>query len=105
MQDYVNAFCQRLKYAMHKSNLKQVDLVRITGISKPQMSSYINGKYMPKQDGIYLLAKALEVSPTWLMGLKDGENGIDLSGLTKEDLIEVATYVEFLKNRRRGETK
>lgn len=46
MQDYVNAFCQRLKYAMHKSNLKQVYLVRITGISKPQMSSYINGKYI-----------------------------------------------------------
>ena len=59
---------ERLKEGMRIRNLKQVDLVEKTGINKATLSQYISGKYEPKQNNIYLLAKALNVSEAWLMG-------------------------------------
>ena len=47
---------------------KQIDLVQKTGISKGALSSYISGRYVPKQNNIYLIAEALEVNEAWLMG-------------------------------------
>lgn len=58
----------RLKTAMHNARKKQIDLVRETGIDKGSMSHYVNGKYEPKQDVIFELAKALNVSEMWLWG-------------------------------------
>ncbi|MCR4925481.1 MAG: helix-turn-helix domain-containing protein [Clostridiales bacterium] len=49
-------------------NMKQADIVRLTGINKGALSSYISGKYQPKQNNIYLIAKALDVNEGWLMG-------------------------------------
>lgn len=64
----MKTFADRLKYAMQIRNKKQSDLVRETNIDKSKLSNYVNGKYQPKQDGYYLLAKALRVSIEWLMG-------------------------------------
>ena len=58
----------RLKEGMELRNLKQVDLVEMTKINKGALSSYLSGKYSPKQDNIYKLAMALNVSEAWLMG-------------------------------------
>lgn len=59
---------QRIKEALEIRNLKQTDLVEKTGISKGALSSYISGNYIPKQKNIYKIAKALNVSESWLMG-------------------------------------
>ena len=64
----MKTFADRLKYAMQIRNKKQSDLARETNIDKSKLSNYVNGKYQPKQDGYYLLAKALRVSIEWLMG-------------------------------------
>lgn len=64
----MKSFQERLIYAMSKRNLKQSDLVKMTGINKGAMSSYINGRYEPKQNNIYLLSKALDVNEAWLLG-------------------------------------
>lgn len=66
-------FKDRLREAMNKEGLKQVDLSRKTGISAPTISDWLKGKYLAKQDKVAILAKALNVSPTWLMGLDDTE--------------------------------
>ena len=58
----------RIKQAMDIRGLKQIDLVDRTKISKGSLSSYISGRYAPKQNNIYLLAKALNVNVEWLMG-------------------------------------
>lgn len=58
----------RLKIAMKEKNIKQSDLVKKTGINKGALSSYINGRYEPKQNNINLLANALGVSIAWLRG-------------------------------------
>ena len=58
----------RIKEGMELRQLKQSDLVEKTGISKGALSSYISGRYVPKQNNIFLIAKALNVSESWLMG-------------------------------------
>lgn len=60
---------QRIKEALELRGMKQIDLVEKTKISKGALSSYISGNYIPKQKNIYLIAKALNVSESWLMGL------------------------------------
>ena len=59
----------RLREAMRITGMKQVDLIERTGISKGALSSYLSGRYEPKQNNLYALAKELGVSPAWLMGL------------------------------------
>lgn len=58
----------RLRKAMSISGKTQADLVRETGIGKSNLSRYITGKYDPKSDAIYKLAKALNVAEMWLWG-------------------------------------
>ena len=59
---------QRIQEGMNLRGYKQIDLVEKTGISKGALSSYISGRYVPKQNNIYLIAKALDVNEAWLMG-------------------------------------
>lgn len=61
-------FAKRLKQILHEKGLKQTDLARMTGIDKSLISNYVSGKYKAKQDNLYLIAKALNVSEAWLMG-------------------------------------
>jgi len=58
----------RLKNALTLKGLKQADLSRLTGISTGTLSQYISGLYEPKQDKLYILSQALNVSEAWLMG-------------------------------------
>lgn len=58
----------RLREAMADANKKQADLVRETGLDKGSISSYLSGKYEPKQKAITALAKCLDVSEMWLWG-------------------------------------
>lgn len=59
----------RIKEALTIKGIKQSDLCRLTGIPKSAISQYVSGAFEPKQDRIYLLSKALNVSEAWLMGL------------------------------------
>ena len=59
---------KRIQKAMELRGLKQTDLVEKTGISKGALSSYISGRYIPKQNNTFLIAKALNVNEAWLMG-------------------------------------
>lgn len=61
-------FKDRLRLAAELRGLRQADLCAMTGIKKSRMSQYFSGAFEPKQDGIYLLAKVLNVSEAWLMG-------------------------------------
>jgi transcriptional regulator with XRE-family HTH domain len=59
---------QRLREALDNSGKKQADLVRETGLDRGSISSYLSGKYEPKQKAIYKMAQALGVSEAWLLG-------------------------------------
>lgn len=62
-----NEFQYRLLKAIAERKMTASDLSRATGINKAALSNYINGKYIPKQDKCYLIARALDVDPGWLM--------------------------------------
>lgn len=58
----------RLREALQQSGKRQADLVRESGVDKGALSSYLSGKYEPKQKAIGKLAIALNVSEMWLWG-------------------------------------
>lgn len=58
----------RLREAIVMRNMKAVDLCAKTGIPKSAISYYVAGKSEPRAERLYLIAKALDVSETWLMG-------------------------------------
>ena len=59
---------ERIATALAIRNMKQADLCEMTKIPKSAISQYIRGTFEPKQDRIYLIANALNVSEAWLMG-------------------------------------
>ena len=59
---------KRFEYIMNLRNVKQVDLVNKTGISKASINQYVKGVHCPENDRAMLLAEALNVNPMWLMG-------------------------------------
>ena len=62
-----NEFQYRLQKSLAASGMTASELSEKTGISEANISNYINGKYVAKQDKCFLLAKALNVDPGWLM--------------------------------------
>lgn len=58
----------RLEQAMAHNNMKAVELSKRTGVPKGAISYYLAGKSTPKQDRVYILSKALNVSEAWLLG-------------------------------------
>ena len=62
------SIASRLREALNIRGMKQADLVRSTGLDRGAISSYLSGKYEPKQKAIYKMAQALNVSEGWLMG-------------------------------------
>ena len=67
----MNDFKSRLAVVMEEKNVKAAELSRLTGISKPRLSQYKNGVYVPKADAICAIARALGVSETYLLGTTD----------------------------------
>ena len=61
----------RLRIALNKNRMKQIELSEKTGIPKSAISQYLSGKVNPKQDKIYLMANALGVTENWLMGIEE----------------------------------
>lgn len=59
---------ERMREAMSITGKKQVDIVKATGIDKGSISNYLSGRYEPKQEAIYKIALALNVSEMWLWG-------------------------------------
>ena len=79
----------RLKKAMDLRNLKPIDLVEKTKISKSAISQYMSGYTKPKQDRVYLLAQALNVSEAWLLGYNvpmERENNTEYKNYTEQSL-------------------
>jgi transcriptional regulator with XRE-family HTH domain len=68
MAEQMASVAARLRMALDRSGKKQADLVRETGLDRGSISSYLSGKYEPKQKAIFLLARSLDVSEGWLMG-------------------------------------
>jgi len=68
MSGRVETFAARLKRAIENRGITQTELAKRSGISKSSISRYLKGDWEGKQDAVYSLAIALNVSEAWLMG-------------------------------------
>lgn len=96
----LDTYSERIKYAMNLRNISQTELVKRTGLNKGAISSYLNDKYNPKQDAIYLLAKALNVSEIWLMGLSEDINRTNVTNKSSSFGSEEEIYNYLVKQGR-----
>lgn len=73
----------RLIEAFNNSGYSQTDLCKKTGITKGAMSSYLSGRYLPKQTTLEKLADALHVDILWLMAADEKKivSSADLSSI------------------------
>ena len=85
----------RIKEAMEIREIKQSELVEKTGIDKGQMSSYLSGKYKPKQGNLERIANALFVDEAWLMGY---DVPMERITSTKEESPKIMQYYELLND-------
>ncbi len=85
-------FIRRLKMAIDKSGLSQTDICERTGITKGALSSYLNGRYAPKNDNTYKLAKTLHVNPSWLIGANVPMYWDDSKDISEEDQTILNAY-------------
>lgn len=56
---------------MDARGMRASQLAEETGLSKARISQYVNGIYTPKSKAACAIAKALNVSETWLIGVSD----------------------------------
>jgi transcriptional regulator with XRE-family HTH domain len=64
----VDSCGKRIADALNIKGIRQADLCKLANVPKSSLSLYLSGAYEPKQDRIYDMAKALNVSEAWLMG-------------------------------------
>lgn len=64
----IDTCANRIALALDLRKMKQSELCAKTNIPKSAMSQYISGNFEPKQDRLFLIAKALDVNEVWLMG-------------------------------------
>ena len=84
-------FSERLKAAMKKQNLKQIDLVRAAQaqgikLGKSHVSQYVSGKTVPRTDILLFLAKTLQVEEEWLIGVSNVESDTEISATNRNIL-------------------
>ena len=74
-------FADRLKLAMVRRGLKQVDLCRAAAgkgvkLGKSHVSQYVSGKTVPRADILHFLAETLEVEENWLKGMDEEKKNL-----------------------------
>lgn len=62
-----DTFRYRLLKMIAERGISASELSTLSGVGKSDISNYINGKYVGKQDKVYALAKVLRCDPGWLM--------------------------------------
>lgn len=67
-KEKVEPCSKRIAEALRIKGMKQAELCKIANVPKSSLSLYLSGAYEPKQDRVYDMAKALNVSEAWLMG-------------------------------------
>ena len=81
----IHDFHLRLKEAMQKKNVKQIDVLRAAEVQniklgKSHMSQYVSGKSIPRENILNFLADYLGVPPQWLKGEDTPAVNIEQSG-------------------------
>ena len=87
----------RISERMNLLGLKQIDIIKATGISKTAISNYVKGNRIPDTISIYKLSKILKVSIEWLLTGTDFKEKIQTIE-TNEDLESVSIRINERMN-------
>lgn len=105
-------FASRLREALDMNDMTAAELHRRTGISEGMISQYLKGEYKAKQDKVYAISQALNVSPEWLMAFDDPspellaeEVRIVFNSLNSEHQNQALQYLHFLLTQQDKEAK
>ena len=82
-------FHLRLKEAMEKVQMRQVELSEKSGLTRQTINSYCAGKTTPDIDNLEILARALNVSTDYLLGISDSEGHFRNKGQAVSILLSV----------------
>lgn len=82
----------RISEKMDILGLKQVDIIKTTGISKTAISNYVNGNRVPDTMSIYKLSKVLNVSIEWLLTGEETVVHNDNSDMTGDESDMIAKF-------------
>ena len=86
------SFVDRFNEIVEQKRISQSELARKSGITQSSISDWLKGKYLPKQDKVHLLAQALNVSPSYLMGWDDEED----DRITELNIEELSEYKKMI---------
>ena len=91
----------RIAEALQLRGMLPVELARASGIGKGSISKYLKGTVIPKQNAIGAMARALNVSPAWLLGYDLTTDGklparIDEHALTEANKARLYAYYQAL---------
>lgn len=94
-------FKERLREALELRQMTAAELSRRSGVDKGSISNYLKGKFIPKQSKVYDMARALDVSPSWLLGFAVTIEGkavadLDVEKLSKLNQAKLAAYYQAL---------
>lgn len=101
-------FNLNLKYAREKKGMSQKDVAEQIGVAKSTYSLYESGNREPNVQTIKKIAAVLDVSADILLGINEDYQPTTIAAhfntedLTQNELDDVASYIEFIKNKRKN---
>lgn len=96
---------KRIREQMELQGLNKTDLARRSGLARSSVSRYVSDIIEPKQNAIGALAKALGVSPAYLMwGVVPETETLDLTQLNDTNRARLLAYYQALVDSQGGET-
>ncbi|WP_156819085.1 XRE family transcriptional regulator [Psychrobacter lutiphocae] len=75
MSNDLKQIANRIRQCMKEEGLKQVDIVKTTGVSKGSVSKWLSGKAKPSGESLLRLSQVLDTSEYWLLHGEDPYTG------------------------------
>ena len=97
---------ERLLQTMMQHDLSARSLADKCGISNGSVSKYIKGERQPKYEQVVAMAKALGVSPEWLLGIDDKQSLDDdmtvqiveaMKGLDRKQMVLLLAFIKSMR--------
>ncbi len=92
-----------LKAQRQKANLTQAQLAQKLGLTKSVISAYETGLRLPSYDVLIHISQIFNVSTDFLLGI-ERKQGLDLSGLSSEEIDALLTLIRAMKRKEYART-
>ena len=87
-----------LKTLRLQNNFTQAQLAQRLGVTKSVISAYETGLRMPSYDVLISISQIFKVTTDYLLGLEK-KQGLDLSGLTEDEVQALTELIKAMKRR------